>query len=103
MKTMDRRKFIHTGLAGLAGISILGCSGTGKRNINISGTFAVDKVKLGNSGLTVSRIAMGTGTRGYNRGSNQTRLGMDQFTQLAHHAYECGINFYDMADGYVPL
>jgi aryl-alcohol dehydrogenase-like predicted oxidoreductase len=60
----------------------------------------VDKVKLGNTGLNVSRIAMGTGTVGYNKGSNQTRKGMDMFVKMAHHAYERGIHFFDMADGY---
>jgi len=99
MNTMNRRKFIYTGLTGLAGVSALGLLST-NLNCSNSGKLTVDKVKLGNSGLTVSRIAMGTGTRGYNRGSNQTRLGMDRFVELAHHAYSCGINFFDMADGY---
>ena len=96
---MDRRKFIYTGLTGLAGFSVIG-SRAMNLNFNIPGILSVDKVKLGNSGLTVSRIAMGTGTRGYNSGSNQTRLGMDKFVKLAHHAYSCGINFFDMADVY---
>jgi len=99
MNKINRRKFIQTGLTGLAGFSVIG-SRAMNLNFNISGALTVDKVKLGNSGLTVSRIAMGTGTTGYNKSSNQTRLGMDKFTRLAHHAYECGINFYDMADGY---
>ena len=99
MNTMNRRKFIRTGLAGMAGFSVVSSKAM-NLNFNISGALTVDKVKLGNSGLTVSRIAMGTGTRGYNRGSNQTRLGMDKFIELARHAYECGINFYDTADGY---
>ena len=60
----------------------------------------VGKTLLGNSGLTVSRIAMGTGTHGYNHSSDQTRMGMDPFVQLAHHAYERGIRLYDMAEGY---
>ena len=100
MNTMNRRKFIQTGLTGLAGFSIIGCSGILKRNNNDSGALTVDKVKLGNSGLTVSRIAMGTGSVTRNRNSNQTRLGMEKFAELAHHAYECGINFYDTADAY---
>ena len=99
MNTMNRRKFIRTGLAGLAGLSVA-CSRAAKLNIRIPETFTVDKVALGNSGLTVSRIAMGTGTVGGNQASNQTRLGMDAFVKLAHHAYERGINFYDMADMY---
>ena len=96
---MNRRKFIRTGLTGLAGFSVIG-SRSMNLNFNLSGTLTVDKVKLGDSGLTVSRIAMGTGSHGYNKSSDQTRLGMDKFVELAHHAYDCGINFFDMADGY---
>jgi len=96
---MNRRKFIQAGLTGLAGLSVVG---TGIINLNctVSGALSVDQVKLGNSGLTVSRIAMGTGTVGGNKSSNFTRLGMDKFVKLARHAYERGINFYDMADSY---
>ena len=99
MSHINRRKFIKTGALGLAGMSVLqsGYSGT---NFTLSPHATVGKIKLGNSGLTVSRIAMGTGTIGYNKASNQTRLGMDYFKKLAYHAYEEGIRFYDMADGY---
>jgi aryl-alcohol dehydrogenase-like predicted oxidoreductase len=101
---MNRRNFIRTGLTGLAGLSVIG-SAAGIINQSctfskVSGEIKVDKVKLGNSGLTVSRIAMGTGSIGGNQASNQTRLGMEKFVKLAHHAYERGITFYDMADGY---
>ena len=99
MNTMDRRKFIQRGLTGLAGLSVLG-SRAMNLNFTIPEALTVDQVSLGNSGLMVSRIAMGTGTVGGNRASNQTRLGMEQFVKLAHHAYERGINFYDMADMY---
>ena len=99
MNTMNRRKFIQAGLTGLAGISVVGSKAM-NLNFNFPEALVVDKVKLGNSGLTVSRIAMGTGSVGGNRESNQTRLGMDNFIKLAHHAYECGISFYDTADGY---
>jgi predicted aldo/keto reductase-like oxidoreductase len=92
---MDRRKFIRTGVAGVVGLTVaeahLSCA---------TPLGTVDKVKLGKNGLRVSRIAMGTGTVGYNKASNQTRLGMEKFVNLAHHAYEKGIRFYDMADGY---
>ncbi|MDR3268199.1 MAG: aldo/keto reductase [Tannerella sp.] len=99
MEKMNRRKFIRTGAAGLAGTVI----GSGIVNMSFtlpSASTIVDRVKLGNSGLTVSRIAMGTGSIGSNKSSNQTRLGMEKFVKLAHHAYERGIRFYDMADGY---
>ena len=99
MNKMNRRQFIQTGIAGLTGLSILS---TGIINLRctIPGTNKIDKVILGNSGLTVSRIAMGTGTVGGNKSSNFTRLGMDRFVELARYAYEHGINFYDMADSY---
>ena len=96
---MNRRSFIKTGAIGLAGISVLQ-RGSANVNIQFQQNTLVDKVSLGKSGLTVSRIAMGTGTRGYERSSNQTRAGMDSFVKLAHHAYEHGIRFYDSADGY---
>ncbi|MDR3062367.1 MAG: aldo/keto reductase [Dysgonamonadaceae bacterium] len=99
MDKINRRKFIRTGLTGVAGLSVVG-SGTINLGFTVPDNLVIDKVKLGNSGLTVSRVAMGTGTVGYNKASNQTRLGMDKFVKLAHHAYERGITFYDMADGY---
>jgi Predicted oxidoreductases of the aldo/keto reductase family len=99
MKQMNRRGFIKTGAIGLAGITVLQ-KGLANVNLQLQQDTFVDKVKLGNSGLLVSRIAMGTGTKGYNKSSNQTRAGMDSFVKLAHHAYERGIRFYDMAEGY---
>ncbi len=99
MKTFNRRRFIRTGIAGMAGLSAMG-SGMAAISHMIPADTVVDKVKLGTTGLTVSRIAMGTGTSGYNNGSNQTRLGMESFVRLARHAYDKGITFFDMADGY---
>ena len=43
---------------------------------------------------------MGTGTKGWNYQSNQTRLGLDNFVKIARHGYERGIRFFDMADMY---
>ena len=99
MNTMNRRKFIRTGLTGLAGLSVMSASASNLQ-FRSPKSLRVDQVTLGNSGLIVSRIAMGTGSIGGNHASNQTRLGMDSFVKLARHAYECGINFYDMADSY---
>jgi len=98
-KHMDRRKFIRTGVAGVTGISVAS-SGLANLGALFPPDITVDKVKLGDTGLIVSRIAMGTGTHGYNKSSDLTRLGMDNFVKLAHHAYERGITFFDMADGY---
>ena len=98
MEKISRRRFLLAGTAGLAGLSV---AGKGFESmISLADDVMVDKVKLGNTGLTVSRIAMGTGTTGYNKASNQTRLGMEKFVKLARHAYERGIRFYEMADVY---
>ena len=99
MNKISRRKFILAGTVGLAGLSIAGKGIAENMYISANDTV-VDKVQFGNTGLTVSRIAMGTGTRGYNRSSNQTRAGMEHFVKMAHYAYEKGIRFYDMADFY---
>ena len=96
MERINRRTFIRTGVAGLAGLAVATKAGA----VNPRPAPVADAVKLGNSGLIVSRIAMGTGSVGGNRSSNQTRLGMDNFVKLAHHAYDIGIRFYDTADSY---
>lgn len=97
MEKLSRRSFISKGLAGFAGLTI---AGQGSFNLNLKPEVRVDNVKLGNSGLSVSRIALGTGSVGGSKESNQTRLGMDKFAEMAHHAYDRGISFFDMADSY---
>ncbi|MDH6312185.1 aryl-alcohol dehydrogenase-like predicted oxidoreductase [Parabacteroides sp. PFB2-10] len=97
---MNRRKFLKTGVTGIAGFSIANSSIAAMSGCTFTRDITVDKVKLGKSGLTVSRIAMGTGTVGWNKQSNQTRLGMDNFVRLARHGYDRGIRFYDTADTY---
>jgi len=63
--------------------------------------YANDLVTLGNSGVKVSRLAMGTGTHGVNKASAQTRgLGVEGVADLLHEAYDQGINFWDSADQY---
>ncbi|MDR2139832.1 MAG: aldo/keto reductase [Tannerella sp.] len=100
MEQMNRRDFIRTGVSGLVGLSVAGAGVMNAGCALSADQTPVDRVKLGKSGLTVSRIAMGTGSVGGNKSSNQTRLGMDNFVKLAHHAYDQGIRFYDMADSY---
>jgi aryl-alcohol dehydrogenase-like predicted oxidoreductase len=63
--------------------------------------YANDIVTLGKTGIKVSRLAMGTGTHGVNRHSNQTdRLGVRGVADLLHAAHDQGINFWDSADQY---
>jgi aryl-alcohol dehydrogenase-like predicted oxidoreductase len=48
----------------------------------------------------VSLVGIGTGSGGWARQSNQTRLGQEEFTRQMRHAFDNGINFFDLADQY---
>jgi aryl-alcohol dehydrogenase-like predicted oxidoreductase len=58
------------------------------------------KAELGNTGLHVSLLALGTGTHGWNHESDQTRRGTDWLTEHLRNGYEMGVNFWDLADQY---
>ena len=63
--------------------------------------YTHDRVKLGNTGIEASRLAMGTGTRGFGGSSNQTRqLGIRGLSDLLQAAFDEGINFWETADQY---
>lgn len=59
-----------------------------------------DRVKLGRTGIEVSRLGFGTGTKGWEKRSNQTKLGTVKFARMIRHALDQGINFFDVADIY---
>jgi aryl-alcohol dehydrogenase-like predicted oxidoreductase len=62
---------------------------------------ASDRVKLGPMGVELSRLAMGTGTNGYGKASNQTRqLGLEGLANLLEAGYDQGVTFWDSADQY---
>ena len=58
---------------------------------------AADLVPLGNTGLRISRLGIGTGT---NSGNVQRSLGHDGFNRLVRHAYDRGVTYLDTADSY---
>ncbi len=95
---MKRRDFLKYGAAAIAGTAMLPFS----RTISAQPVkYANDLVTLGKTGIKVSRLAMGTGTHGVNRRSNQTqKLGIEGVADLLYAAYEQGINFWDSADQY---
>lgn len=63
--------------------------------------FANDVVTLGQSGVRLTRLAMGTGTRGGRKSSNQTRqLGFDGLADMFWFGYDEGVRFWDSADSY---
>ncbi len=63
-------------------------------------TSPLGPVPLGNTGLTVPRLAMGTGTAGWEGTSSQTELGPEGFVRLMRHGIDQGARFLDMADLY---
>ncbi len=72
-----------------------------ERLISKERCFADDRVTLGDSGIEVSRLAMGTGTHGVGGSSNQSRkLGLKGLGDLLYRAYDNGVNFWESADQY---
>ena len=90
---MTRRRFIET-TAGLAALSLP------VKSFSAVEPAVMGPIKLGNTGVTASRLALGTGTHGSEQRSRQTRLGMTGFVDLAQHCYESGVRLFDMADSY---
>ncbi len=94
---MKRRHFLQYSLAGSALLSAFPYELlAGDKKL-----YPYDRVKLGNTGIEMSRMAMGTGTSGYGGSSNQTRqLGIKGVSDLLRAAFDEGINFWDTADQY---
>jgi aryl-alcohol dehydrogenase-like predicted oxidoreductase len=92
MSQFTRRDFLKSTVA----VSAVAASG-GALAAAAAKRSATDWVTLGNSGVKVTRLAFGTGTRG---GMIQRQLGQDGFTRLVRHAYDRGIRFFETADSY---
>ncbi len=61
---------------------------------------AADTVVLGKTGITTSRLAMGTGTVGSGHHSHQTALGVKGLSDLLLNGHGNGLRFFDAADAY---
>jgi 1-deoxyxylulose-5-phosphate synthase len=86
-----RREFLKSGVA--AGAMAMG----GGLPLRAAQQTATDWVKLGRSGVQVTRLAFGTGSFS---GRVQRELGQDGFTRLVRHAYDRGIRFFETAESY---
>lgn len=94
---LTRREFLGQTIA-LAGVPLLGllaarAAAPGKR------THA-DQVPLGNTGLTCSRLGLGTGSHS---GNVQKALGKEAFIRLVHYAYDQGLTYIDCAQSYATF
>lgn len=94
---MKRRHFLKASLAGSALLSAFPYELlAGEKKL-----YPYDRVNLGNTGIEMSRMAMGTGTRGFGGSSNQTRqLGIKGVSDMLLAAFDEGINFWETADQY---
>jgi len=100
MTPLNRRDFLaqSAGATALAAASLTSSPTLAARaNLPKSPT---DKVTLGKTGIQVSLIGMGTGSHGNGQASNQTKLGIKEFTRVVRHALDRGICFFDVADQY---
>lgn len=59
-----------------------------------------DRMPLGRTGIEVSRLCIGTGTRGFGGRSDQTALGIEGLADLLWYAFDQGVTFWDTADAY---
>jgi aryl-alcohol dehydrogenase-like predicted oxidoreductase len=96
---IKRREFLAKSIMGAGGLLLSPVYL--KAATQESSTFdPYKKVPLGKTKIKVSRVGFGTGMRGGNRQSNQTRLGKEKFEGLLKAAYERGVRLFDVADLY---
>jgi aryl-alcohol dehydrogenase-like predicted oxidoreductase len=97
----DRRRFLLRMAAGAAacvmgrGLGSVAAAADPPRLVVPPG-----RVTLGRTGVTTSFIAQGTGSGGWNRTSQQVKLGDREFERLIRHGLERGLVFLDTADLY---
>ncbi len=102
-RPLNRRDFlVQAGLSAATAstLAVLPKAATAVPAHRILPSTAVDQVALGKSGVKVSLVGMGTGSHGSGQASNQTRLGVKEFTRVVRHALDRGVTFFDVADQY---
>jgi len=95
MYPCNRRDFLRQGLAAGAAVAFSPTVWPAQAR------HANDIIELGPQKLKVSRMAIGTGTYGGGGSSNQMRqLGADGLADLFWDAFDNGVFYWDLADGY---
>src|SRR6266481_1278589 len=97
---MKRREFLGRSAAGLGGLMLGTRLDAAAESIPPKRFDPYETVPLGKTDLKMSRLCMGTGVRGGQRQSNQTRMGKERFETLIRDAYERGVRVFDLADLY---
>ena len=87
---MNRRYFLRTAFGAAGALASRPLWGTGSQK-------ATDVVLLGPDKIRLTRLAIGTGTKG---GSRQRLLGLQGVADMLHFGYDQGLFFWDTADSY---
>ena len=96
---MRRREFLARSIAGVGGLLLETGLTAAVKPVPV--TFdPYERVPLGKTKIKVTRVGFGTGMRGGNRQSNQTRMGKEKFEALLRASYEDGVRLFDAADLY---
>ena len=99
MSALNRRDFLAASAAASASASLVASSAKAATRHGLP-TSATDTRTLGQSGVKVSMVGMGTGSVGSEQSSNQLRLGLKEFTRVVRHALDHGVTLFDVADQY---
>ena len=94
-ENFTRRQFIASSAALFGAAFLPSCS------TRVSTPTAVDQVTLGNTGIKLSRLGVGTGT--LNSGDVQIAIGQEAFNRLIRYAYDQGITYFDTSVGYKTM
>jgi predicted aldo/keto reductase-like oxidoreductase len=95
---INRRQFIRTSAVAAAGTALLSSwSIPSLFAATAAKRTATDQVTLGNTGIKLSRLGIGTGV---NSGHDQVGAGKEAFIKMIHHAYDQGITYIDCAERY---
>ena len=95
---IHRRDFLAQ--AGAATAALAAASGAAKAAPAKTPKSPTELVTLGKTGIEVSLVGMGSGSNGTGQASNQTKLGVKEFTRLVRHALDRGVTLFDVADQY---
>ena len=101
-RKLNRREFLHASvaLAGAAMLSRFAPFNARAAAAPVAKRTAVDQVTLGQTGIRLSRLGMGTGV---DNGRVQAALGKENFVRVIRYAYDQGITYFDTCDRYLTV
>jgi len=97
---MRRRDFLISSAAAVSGAMLGALPGCSDQSAPGEMYDPFEIVPLGNTGIRVSRVGMGTGVNGWERQSDLTRLGAAGFETLLQQVHGRGVRLFDLADLY---